>query len=104
MVDIDLEAAVKKLKQSLRQIQALLAWEELKRSEAMPAQPQAFTLNDSTETDLRNEYSSFLSTSVRVHSILNDNKTTLEYYLAVRPEDFLAAGEVFKYILQRAGN
>ncbi len=73
MVDIDLEAGLKKLKQSLRQIKALLAWEELKRSEAMPNQPPAFTLNGSIETDLRNEYSSFLSTSVRVHSILNDN-------------------------------
>ena len=31
-------------------------------------------------------------------------KTTLEYYLAVRPEDFKAAGEVFNEILQRAGN
>lgn len=75
MVDIDLEAGLKKLKQSLRQIKALLAWEELKRSEAMPNQPPAFTLNDSTETDLRNEYSSFLSTLVRVHSMLNDNTT-----------------------------
>ena len=55
MVDIDLEAGLKKLKQSLRQIKALLAWEELKRSEAMPNQPPAFNLNDSTETDLRNE-------------------------------------------------
>lgn len=75
MVDIDLEAGLKKLKQSLRQIKALLAWEELKRSEAMPNQPPAFTLNDLTETDLRNEYSSFLSSSVRVHSILYDNTT-----------------------------
>jgi hypothetical protein len=29
-------------------------------------------------------------------------KTTLEYYLAVRPEDFKAAGEVLDEILQRA--
>jgi integrase len=31
-------------------------------------------------------------------------KTTLEYYLAVRPEDFKAAGEVLDEILQRAEN
>jgi len=31
-------------------------------------------------------------------------KTTLEYYLALRPEDFKAAGEVFNEILQRAEN
>lgn len=31
-------------------------------------------------------------------------KTTLEYYLAVRPEDFKAAGEVFNEILQGARN
>jgi len=31
-------------------------------------------------------------------------KTTLEYYLAVRPEDFKVAGEVFNEILQRSEN
>ncbi len=31
-------------------------------------------------------------------------KTTLDYYLAVRPEDFKAAGEVFNEILQGAEN
>jgi integrase len=31
-------------------------------------------------------------------------KTTLEYYLVVRPEDFKAAGEVVNEILQRAEN
>jgi len=41
----------------------------------MPNQPPAFTPDDSTETDLRNEYSSFLSNSVRVHSILYGNTT-----------------------------
>ena len=73
MADVDLEAGLKKLKQHLKHIKALLSWEELKRSEAKPDQPPAFTLNDLTKTDLRNEYSSFLSISVRLHSILNDN-------------------------------
>ena len=63
---------LKSLKKSLQQIKALLAWEELKHSEAKPDQPPAFTLSDSTETDLRNEYSCFLSTSVKMHSIIND--------------------------------
>jgi hypothetical protein len=31
-------------------------------------------------------------------------KTTLEYYIAIRPEDFKVAGEVFDEILQGAEN
>lgn len=71
MAEADLEAGLKSLQKSLRQIKALLAWEQLKQSEAKPGQPPVFTLNDTTETDLRNEYSFFLFTSIQMHSILN---------------------------------
>ncbi|MHC4309601.1 MAG: hypothetical protein ACYSSN_06625 [Planctomycetota bacterium] len=77
MVDIDLEVGLKNLKESLQQMKALLAWEELKHSEAKPGQPPAFILNDPTETDLRNEYSFFLFTSVRMRSILNESTTDI---------------------------
>jgi len=69
MADADLEAGLKSLRKSLRQIKALLAFEQLKKSEAKPSQPPTFTLNDPTETDLRNEYSFFLFTSIQMHSI-----------------------------------
>ena len=73
MAEADLEAGLKSLRESLRQIRALLAWEQLKQSEALPDQPPAFQIHDSVETDLRNEYSFFLFTSVQMHTILNDS-------------------------------
>ena len=57
---------------SLRQIKALLAWEQLKQAEARRDQPPAFQIYDPTETELKNEYSFFLSISVQIHSMLND--------------------------------
>ncbi|MHC4792442.1 MAG: hypothetical protein ACYS8Y_13620, partial [Planctomycetota bacterium] len=66
-----MKAGLRSLRDSLRQIRALLAWEQLKQSEARPDQPPTFTLTDSIETDLRNEYSFFLFTSVQMHAILN---------------------------------
>jgi len=71
MAEADLEAGLKSLRKSLRQIKTLLAWEQLKQSEARPSQPPSFTLNDLIETDLRNEYSFFLATTLQIHSILN---------------------------------
>ena len=73
MAEADLEAGLKSLRESLRQIRALLAWEQLKQSEAHLDQPPAFQIHDSVETDLRNEYSFFLFTSVQMHTILNDS-------------------------------
>jgi len=73
MAEADLEAGLKSLRESLRQIRALLAWEQLKQSEAHPDQPPAFQIHDSVDTDLRNEYSFFLFTSVQMHTILNDS-------------------------------
>ena len=53
-------------------MKSLLAWEQLKQSETRPGQSPAFTVRDPIETDLRDEYSFFLSTSVEMHAILND--------------------------------
>lgn len=78
MVEPDLEAGLRSLRNSLQQIKALLAWEQLKQSEAKPDQSPGFTiLNDSVGTDLRNEYSFFLFTSMQIHSILKDNTADL---------------------------
>ena len=73
MSEPDLKAGLRSLRNSLRQIKTLLAWEQLKQSEARPGQPPSFTLNDFIETDLRNEYSFFVSISMQIHSILNSD-------------------------------
>ena len=72
MTEADLKAGLRSLRESLRQIKALLAWEQLKQSEARPHQPPAFRLTDFTETDLDNEYSFFLSTCLQIRSLLSD--------------------------------
>jgi hypothetical protein len=71
MAEMNLEAALRSLRKSLEQIKALLAWEQLKQSEARPGHSPMLAFDNSIETDLRNEYSFFLSTSVQMHSILN---------------------------------
>ena len=78
MSEVDLEAGLRSLRKSLQQIKALLAWEQLKQSEARPAQLPAFTLDNSIETDLRDEYSFFLSTFIQMHSILNDGSFAIQ--------------------------
>jgi hypothetical protein len=75
MTKVDLEAGLKSLRRSLRQVKDLLAWEQLKLAEAKPGQPPSFSLTDPTETELKNEYSFFLYTLVQMHSILNDCNT-----------------------------
>jgi len=72
MAEADLEAGLQSLRQSLRQIKALLAWQDLKHSQGQPDQPPGFRMADSVEADLRNEYSFFLATSMQIRSILND--------------------------------
>jgi len=78
MAEVDLQAGLRRLRASLRQIRALLAWEQLKQAEAKPGQPPAFTIYDPTETDLKNEYSFFLSTLVQIHSILYDGSFAMQ--------------------------
>ena len=72
METIDLQAGLRSLSQSLRRMKDLLAWGQLKEHEAKPGQPPSFQIYDPTETDLRNEYSFFLSTSIQIHTILNE--------------------------------
>jgi hypothetical protein len=72
MAEPDLRAGLRSLRNSLQQIKTLLAWKQLKQSESRPGQPPSFTIDDPTETDLRNEYSFFLFTMVQIHHLLND--------------------------------
>ena len=73
MEGVDLEAGLRSLRQSLKNIRSLLAWEQLRQSETRSNRQFSFQIYDPVETDLRNENSYFLSTSVQMHSILNDN-------------------------------
>jgi len=73
MAEVDLQAGLRSLRDSLRQIKSLLAWKQLKQAEVRPSHPPAFQISDPTKTDLRNEYSFFLSTSLQMHSVLNDS-------------------------------
>lgn len=77
MVKMNLEEALASLRNSLRQIKSLLAWEQLKHSEAKSDQSPGFKMYDPTEADLRNEYSFFLSKSTEIHRILNNSKTNV---------------------------
>jgi len=77
MEKADLQAELESPRESLRQMKALLAWEQLKQSEAKPGQPAAFHIHDPTETELRNEYSYFLSTAVKIHHALNHGPVSL---------------------------
>ena len=99
MAEADLEAGLKSLRESLRQIRALLAWEQLKQSEAHPDQPPAFQIHDSVETDLRNEYSFFLFTSVQMHTILNSSAVGISKVKCQRIKGELAKIERRLYVL-----
>lgn len=71
MAEPDFEAELMSLRNSLRQIKELLAWQQLQEAELRPHEPPGFRITDSVETDLRNEYSFFLATALQIHGVLN---------------------------------
>jgi DNA-binding transcriptional MerR regulator len=77
MTEPNLDAGLRNLRQSLRQIKALLDWQQLQEAESRHHEPPGFKITDSVETDLRNEYSFFLSTALQIHGILNDTSLTI---------------------------
>jgi hypothetical protein len=77
MEDIDLQAGLRSLNESLGRMKDLLAWGQLKQSEARPDQPPSFQIYDPTATDLRDEYSHFLSTSIQIHGILHEHGASI---------------------------
>jgi|GEM_PF-2735259 len=77
MAEPDLKAGLRSLRNSLRQMKDLLAWRQLRQSEARPDEPPSFQIYDSTEADLQNEYSFFLSTMLQIHYLLNDGLENL---------------------------
>jgi hypothetical protein len=77
MTEPDGNAGLRHLRQSLTQMKALLAWEQLKQSEAEPGRPPAFAMHDPTADELRNEYSFFVAAALDVHAVLNDRSPCL---------------------------
>ena len=77
MEHIDLQAGLRDLSESLQRMKALLAWRQLKQQETRPGEPPSFQIYDPTATDLRNEYSHFLSTSIQIHHALHEHGATV---------------------------
>ena len=77
MIDSDLQAGLRRLNESLRRMRNLLAWAQLKRSERRRDEPPSFQIYDPTVTDLRDEYSHFLSTAFQLHGILHEHSASI---------------------------
>ena len=77
MEHTDLQVGLRDLSESLRRMRALLAWSQLKQHEARPGQPPSYQIFDPTTTDLRNEYSHFLSTSSQIRGALREPNASI---------------------------
>ena len=77
MEHVDLQAGVRSLDESLQRMKDLLAWRQLKQQETRPGEPPSFQIYDPTATDLKNEYSHFLSTSILIHGVLREHSISL---------------------------
>ena len=77
MEHTDLQAGLRDLNESLGRMRTLRAWAQLKEDEARPHQPPSFQIYDPTATDLKNEYSHFLSTFNQVRRLLREHATPL---------------------------
>jgi len=71
MEHVDFTADLQGLRESLRRLQALWAWHQLKEQEAKPGLPPSFQMYDPTAIELWNEYSRFLSLCHRVRTVMN---------------------------------
>jgi hypothetical protein len=74
---VRLQAGLRGLNESLTRMRDLLAWRQLKQQEARPGEPPSFQVYDPTATDLKNEYSQFLSTSVQIRRILGEHSAPI---------------------------
>jgi hypothetical protein len=74
MEKVNVEVVLRGLSQSVRQIRALLAWQELERSESKPGQPPSFRIDSHLEEDLRNEYSFFVKMALDLAEFLNQEE------------------------------
>ena len=73
MTETDLETGLKALANTVEEIKALLAWEQLKCQERRPGDVPAFVPNEDIDGDLRNLYSLFLATSLEMRDMLGND-------------------------------
>lgn len=69
-----MEAGLRGLSESVRRVKALLAWQELERSESRPGQPPSFSIDSHVEEDLRNQYSFFVKMALDLDEFLNQEE------------------------------
>jgi len=101
--DMNLQAGLRSLQASLRQIRSLLAWEQLRQSERRPGQPPSFQMHDPLEVDLRNEYSFFLSISTEMHALLNQPDVSITEHVRAKLKQSLAKldQQIYQFDLHR---
>ncbi|GAF92344.1 unnamed protein product [marine sediment metagenome] len=79
-----IKEALNDLSKSLRQIQGLLAWDELEKSESKPHVPPAFQIQTTTKQDLNLEIGVFINNSFAVHEALQTCSSTVREKLTKR--------------------
>ena len=99
MAEAGLEAGLQRLKQLLEQMKALLAWQKLKLIEATQRPIMNIRFNDTTNMDLMDRYSSFLTVSTQIHRILDKNNAKISKAEQGRIKSELLAMEYQVYYL-----
>jgi hypothetical protein len=74
MEKVNVEAVLRGLSQSVRQVKALLAWQELEETEKKPGQPPSFRIDSHVEEDLRNEYGFFVKMALDLAEFLEQTR------------------------------
>jgi len=70
MKEVDFKAELKTLRQIFQEMKTLLAWQQLKHSEARQISISGIRLYETTNTDLLDKYSSFLS----IAKVMNEHQ------------------------------
>ena len=81
MTEMQINSALQQLEKDLADLKSLLAWEELKQTEARPGEPPGFTIGDTVGEDIKNSYSSFLAHHLELkHTFCNLNNNTISLH------------------------
>ena len=71
MAHVNVEAGLRSLWTSLREMKDLLAWRELVEAEKKPGQPPSFSIDHHINEELRFQYGFFVKTALDIHEFLN---------------------------------
>ena len=77
MAQSNTQMQLNNLQDTFEELKGLLAWDELKRSEARPGDPPGFSIGDDVEQDIRSQYSRFLMIQLQVRSLLGNPHASL---------------------------